>query len=540
MPHADTTAASTPTAGRLGDALAAWSTLIGADRVSTDERALAERQRDTSDFATAAVAVLRPASADQVSDIVLIAREHGIALYPVSTGRNWGYGSGNAPRSGCAILDLSDLRGISLDAEFGLVTLEPGVTQGMLRDWLDERRHAFMVPTTGAGPSTSLLSNALERGYGITPITDHAAAVVSLEAVLADGTTYRSPLRDYSGAAGFRWGLGPYLDGIFSQGTAGIVTSMTLSLAPLPDRVQAFYFWLENEEDLERAVLAIRRIRQQAGGTVGGINLMSAMRLVAMSQPYPDLPANEALSEETANEIAAGSGLGAWMGVGTIYGTPRHAAATRALVRRELKGVARRVLFMTASRARRLARVARHIPATQSTARTLEVMANAIDLMRGEPSEATLALPYWKTGRPLPGSPLHPARDGAGILWYSPVIPLSGDQARTFATMVRRVCAEHGFEAPITLTTVSDSTFDSTLPLLFDALDPEQCARADACWRALYEAGRELGFHPYRVHHRYTDLVVDSSHGYWRALDTITRALDPAGTLTPGRWVVAN
>ena len=30
-----------------------------------------------------------------------------------------------------------------------------------------------MVPTTGAGPHASVLGNACERGYGITPDTDH-------------------------------------------------------------------------------------------------------------------------------------------------------------------------------------------------------------------------------------------------------------------------------------------------------------------------------------------------------------------------------
>lgn len=191
---------------------------------------------------------------------------------------------------------------------------------------------------------------------------------------------------------------------------------------------------------------------------------------------------------------------------------------------------------MTAPRARLLAGVAGRVPAGRATARTLGVMADAIDLMRGVPGEATLGLPYWKSGRPVPSSPLDPARDGAGILWYSPVVPLTGDRARAYVSMVRRVCAEHSFEAPITLTTVSDQTFDSTLPLLFDARDPQQCARADACWRALLAAGKELGFHPYRLHHRYTHLVVDPEQGYWRTLATITRALDPAGTLSPGRW----
>ena len=36
------------------------------------------------------------------------------------------------------------------------------------------------MPVTGAGPNCSLLANALERGYGITPPTDHFGAVTRL------------------------------------------------------------------------------------------------------------------------------------------------------------------------------------------------------------------------------------------------------------------------------------------------------------------------------------------------------------------------
>lgn len=527
-----------PQPGAVQAALAEWRRALGADRVRSDETVLAGYARDTSDFSTAAAAVVRPLTTDEVCEVVRIAGVHGVPLYPISTGRNWGYGSGNPPVDGCVIVDLGGMTALSFDADLGLVTVEPGVTQGMLREWLDRHNYAFMVPATGAGPSVSILSNALERGYGITPITDHASSVISLEAVLADASLYRSPLRSHRGAEGFRWGLGPYLDGLFSQGTAGIVTNMTLALARMPERVEAFYFWLEEDETVADAAIAVRSILQQAGGSVGGINLMSAMRVMAMSQPYPaDVPAGEAVPEEFARELARSSGVGAWMGVGAIYGTRRHAAATRALVRRELKGVASRLLFMTGPRARLLSKLTARIPATRRLSKTLSVMAQAIDLMHGEPSEATLPLAYWKTRRPRDESGLNPARDGAGILWYSPVMSITGNDVQSFVEMVRRVCAEHGFEAPITLTTVSERTFDCTLPVLFDAMDPTDAARADACWRALFEAGRDLGYHPYRLHHRYTGLVVDESEPFWRVVGDVTRTLDPRGILAPGRWV---
>src|SRR5690606_5593013 len=96
--------------------------------------------------------------------------------------------------------DLSRMdRVVEFDAELGVVTLEPGVTQRGLRDYLEARGSGYLVPVHGGGPSCSLIGNALERGYGITPYTDHFAAVMALEAVLANGEIYRTPITTLGG-----------------------------------------------------------------------------------------------------------------------------------------------------------------------------------------------------------------------------------------------------------------------------------------------------------------------------------------------------
>src|SRR5262249_43277345 len=150
-------------------------------------------------------------------------------------------------RDDCMILDLSALTRIRrFEAESGVVTVEPGVTQGMLADFLTRGGHPFLVPVTGAGPNCSLVGNALERGYGITPYTDHFGAVLALEAVLPDGSLYRSPLSELvaDDAPAFKWGIGPYLDGLFTQGGCGVVTSVTIALARVPPHTKAILFSL--------------------------------------------------------------------------------------------------------------------------------------------------------------------------------------------------------------------------------------------------------------------------------------------------------
>src|SRR5689334_18763747 len=52
---------------------------------------------------------LRPKTAAEIPRIVEEANRHGIALYPFSTGKNWGMGSKLPVTDGCVVLDLSQL-----------------------------------------------------------------------------------------------------------------------------------------------------------------------------------------------------------------------------------------------------------------------------------------------------------------------------------------------------------------------------------------------------------------------------------------------
>ena len=140
---------------------------------------------------------------EQVGQVLKWANENGASIQPISSGRNWGYGSA-LPVSDdkpTYILDLSQLkRVVEFDDELGLITLEPGVTQNDLANWLKENGHDFMVPVTGAGPNCSLVGNAIERGYGITPYADHFAASTALSAYFVDGTRYCSSLYSLDGS----------------------------------------------------------------------------------------------------------------------------------------------------------------------------------------------------------------------------------------------------------------------------------------------------------------------------------------------------
>jgi 4-cresol dehydrogenase (hydroxylating) len=530
--------------GDLAPAIEAWRARLGRDAVLDAAEAQRAYGGSTTGFQRTIMAALKPKSVEDVQAIVATALQYGVPLYPFSTGHNWGYGCSLPVRDGCAIVDLSGLKGLEMDAERGLVTLEPGVTQGDLSDYLEAHRLPFLVPTTGAGPRCSLVGNALERGYGITPHADHFGAMMGIEAVLADGRIYRSPLGELGGDAvdrGFKWKVGPYLDGLFAQSNFGIVTRMTIALASRPERIQAFLFGVKHATDLERAALAVQQILRSLGGVVGSINLMNTRRLLSMSADYPRerVGADGILPAAVVTELAGGRKALAWTGIGALYGTASVVQAARTEVRRILAPLAGRVTFISPELASRVHRFTALIPPLRQhrLARRAKMLDLAMQVLAGRPSDVALHLAYWTSGGAVRlGQEMDPARDGCGLIWYPPLIPMRPERVRVYVDMVERICSAHRIEPLITLTSLSDRCFDSSVPLLFRRSDPDETASAQACYRALLEAGRAEGFLPYRMAIDAMDWVIRPETPYWQLVSKIKSAFDPTGIIAPGRY----
>jgi 4-cresol dehydrogenase (hydroxylating) len=532
-------------APNLSSAIAGWRARIGEVAVLSGEAAQRRYGACTTGVERSIPAALLPRSVDDVVAVVEIARRNNTPLYPIGTGHNWGYGTANPVTDGCVVLDLSGLdRIVDMNADAGLVTLEPGVTQQALYEYLDRNEFPFLVPVTGAGPHCSLIGNALERGYGITPYADHFAAVTAVEAVLPDGRIYRSALSELGGEAvdrAFKWGIGPYLDGLFAQGSFGIVTRMTIALAPRPERTEAFFFGIEEDTGLEAAVLAIRSVLRNLSGVTGSINLMNAKRVLAMMAPYPERRADEngTLTSEAVAELARENRITEWTGVGALYGTTGVVKAGRRVVRKMLRPAVDRLTFLTPESGARLNRMLGHITRLRHTrmARRARTLDASLGLLAGRPSQIALPLAYWRSAAsPGTEAQLDPARDGCGLIWYPPLVPMNPDRVRRYVEMVGGICAAHRIEPLITLTSLSDRCFDSSVPVLFDRRDPNQVGRAQSCYRALFEAGRREGFLPYRMSIHAMDWVTGSNATYWGVVSAIKSAIDPNRIIAPGRY----
>lgn len=528
----------------LFSAINQWQALLGVPQVIVGEAVAAAYGSDTSDAHRHIPAALRIEDGASLQAVMRIASRHHVPVYPISTGNNWGYGSALPARDGCVILDLSPLKKIiDFDEEMGVVTLEPGVTQGMLGDFLDAGNHPYLVPVSGAGPTCSLIGNALERGYGVTPFVDHFGAVTDLEAVLPDGSLYRTALREAGGqdlARLFKWGIGPYSAGLFTQGGFGIVTRLTIVLARRPECIKACFFGLKEDALLERTIEAIRSILIKLPGTLGAINLMNQHRVLSMSAPFPthQVGPDGLIPPAIIQQLGRQYQIMPWTGFATLYGTNRVVAVAQKEMKLALTGIVSRMLFFTPERAKTLSRIATWVPGAAGKRLTsmTGTLAQSLELVAGRPNETALPLVYWRNPKVQKGIFKNPSHDGCGLIWYAPLVPMRPAGVRAYVDMVKRVTHKHGIEPLITFTSINDKLFDSTIPLLFERNHPSAMATAHACYKELLETGQANGWFPYRVGvnsmQTLAALQTDSKTFHSR----LRKDLDPYDLMAPGRY----
>jgi len=487
---------------------------------------------------------LHPTSVPDIIEIVKKADIEKTPLYPISTGNNWGYGSSLPVQDDCIILNLSKMNKIlDFDPETGVITLEPGVTQRQLGEYLSKHQYPYLIPVTGAGPDCSIVGNAIERGYGITPYADHFSSVLSLDAVLPDGSIYQSMLNllsDKKTDTLHKWGMGAYLDGIFTQSNLGVITQMSIALAPKPTSVKAFFFSVKNSDDLEIIIPRIQKVLKELSGVTGSINIMNQLRVLSMTEQYPKSALVDGLIPEALiKQLAKKRQVFPWTCIGALYGNKAIVNAAQKEIRKILGRKAKRLLFLTPKRVSQINTLIQKIPFLRSNmiGETVDTLHKTMQLFNGSPSEIALPLAYWISGdKPTDGSPMKPDKDGCGLIWYSPLVPMQAKQVRLYIKMVTTICIKHKIEPLITLTSFSDRCFDSTIPILFDKQNPEAVERAHACYEELFEEGKKIGFTPYRLSIHSMDKL-KKYNATPDILKHIKKAIDPNNIIAPGRYI---
>lgn len=454
--------------------------------------------------------------ADNESDIGLAmsaARKHGFQIHPYSSGRNWGYGAavGEQPR---VMLDLGSMQKIlEFDDKCGLVTVEAGVSQGQLADFLRSNGDRWIVSVTGSSPRCSVVSNALERGFGAAPYIDHFSAVRGLNAILPDGTRYRGTAAEvgaWQSEKAYRWGVGPYLYGLFSQSHLGIVSSLTIALC-------------------RRQTPLLMVFQFEASAIASAINATREMRLA-----YGDQLANiKFISVEYAAAIRGDSHtVKRWTGLVSLHAPSNLHGPLRRAISRELARSGFRSISFTPRSVRTLQKILSIFPKRWAGELTssLESVATILRFMSGNTSNDGLALAY--AGQ-LPAHNVDPAEDNRGILWYSPTLRFDGTSAAELGEACASVFRKHGFPAAINFTAIDSHALCGVMAILFDPLCDQD--RAERCYMELLETGLAHGCLPYRIP-AFCPSLPGASRDQTSLSALLRKAIDPTGILAPHRF----
>jgi 4-cresol dehydrogenase (hydroxylating) len=488
---------------------------IGTNAVNRSEETLRRYGENTMPGGDRRPAgVVYPASTADVQKIVRSANAHGVPLYPISTGNNIGLGSRSASRAGQVVVDLGYRmnRILEIDERLGFAVVEPGVSYQAMYDELVRRGNKLMLDVTSGPPQGGMLGNALDKGAGYTPYFDHFGFSCGMEVVLGNGEVVRTGDGSLNHDRLVNWhtskySFGPILDGLFAQSNFGIVTRMGVWLLPRPPAVQSFHFVFPDDDDLEE-IIELARPMKMSNFVPSLFRVANDLYLCGSEGESPEYRVSngkKSISDAGRRALRQKHGLGAWTLSGAFYGPS--AAAIEPQIARV------RDHFMKSGKARYIAHEeAPKIPSLQV----------AINAFSGIPSLGELGLLKW--------------RPGGGNTWFLPGTPMDGKVANEFQKLCRRIYEDHGLDYMVM--NVCSARFARGLHVItFNREDPDERARADACYRRMSEQVARRGVFVGRAPLDYHDMhFAQTMPGFQQACAAIKKALDPKGVIAPGRY----
>lgn len=529
-------------------AIAAWKDLLGPGFVVEDLDALEAYQSNVTAFERSIPCVLLPASTSEVIEIVRIANLYTVPLYPISRGRNWGLGSRLPVRNGCAVVDLSRMnRILEVDEAQQVVVIEPGVTQQQLYDYLEEQDLPLVLNVTGSAGDTSLVGNCLERGVGYRE--SRADSLSGLEVVLGTGEVLRTGLSHFADASHVHinpLGLGPSLDGLFSQGNFGIVTKAGFRLLPKPTRQLGVICKLRSEDLLGPFVEKLRDLYLE-GGLPCVVHIADQQRTESVLGPILEKVWIENRSDYSAKDLRLAvrkfmkdEKFGEWSAVIGLSGSVEMLRAAKRDVRKQLRPFCD-FTFVTAGfleRIERLAPLLRLFPPLRNKLLLLPLMREMHGLLLGRPSDIGMPTLYWAAGveSPLGGGSYQPDQDECGFLYFLPFLPFTADATVQAVNMTHEVCAKHGCIPHLTMNVVNRQVMEAVISLSFRKSDADEAAVAHQAMKEVRAAFKGCGWYPYRVDIESMADYVQADDLFWQKVRDLKQVFDPNHIIAPGRY----
>ncbi|MBL8575884.1 MAG: FAD-binding protein [Mesorhizobium sp.] len=255
-----------------------------------------------------------PDNAAEVQEIVRACAEYRVPLIAFGAGTSL-EGAVNAPGGGISVDTSRMNRIVEVNPQDLDCTVEPGVTRHQLNDYLRDTGLFFPIDP-GANATLGGMASTRASGTNAVRYGTMRDNVLSLEAVVANGNLITTGKRARKSSAGYD------LTRLFvgAEGTLGIITSLTLKLAGIPQAISGGVCPFPTLEQASEAVISTI----QMGIPVARIELVNALQMRAFKNysklDYPESPclfvefhgsdASVAEQAESFGDIAAEFGGG--------------------------------------------------------------------------------------------------------------------------------------------------------------------------------------------------------------------------------------
>ena len=498
--------------------------------VILDQTSLDEQLENIGKFNRRSSALVKVFKKEDIKEIVSLAANFNISLYPYSKGCNWGYGSKLPVKDGAVLLDLSRLNKIiSIDGEHGVATIEPGVTQFQLAEELLKRKSRYFLDVTGSGAHTSVLGNSLERGvaYGSLRVQQLAG----VEAVLGDGSIIRTGFGDYENpvlAGLYSYGLGPSLDGLFFQSNFGIVTEGKLQLSLRPEKLVALSISVSHK-DLASFVNEIAELKKS--GIIHGIpHLADQERMLSTLAPLvmDELGCSENIARTKIKNVVKSD----WVLTTAVAGSS-------GIVQQKLLQIKKRVSkmgqiythdFNQPGWKKKIEELFIGLLASSDQKTIVKASAKLRGFHQGVPSDAGIRFLLNNSGKSVDQSDL-------GFLLCTPLAPLTGQNAEFFYKTTSELANSLGVNYAMTLNMISDRVLEAVISVHFDNKNKDEINKAHAFVKSLNKFFSAKGFYPYRININEQAEKNEKLNSHSLVLEKIKKVLDPNGIIAPGRYL---
>jgi glycolate oxidase len=205
--------------------------IVGQENFSLDPADLMCYSYDASGIDSLPEAVVFPRTSEEVSQILRLAYQEGLAVFP--RGAATGTTGASVPVQGGLVLSLTRMdRILSVNTQDLTVQVEPGVVTGRLQE--EVSRHGLFYPPDPSSMNFCTIGGNVATGAGGPRAVKYGVTkdyVLALEVVLSDGTVIHTGTQTAKGVVGYD--LTRLMVG--SEGTLGIVTKIVLRLIPMPE-----------------------------------------------------------------------------------------------------------------------------------------------------------------------------------------------------------------------------------------------------------------------------------------------------------------